>query len=203
MSVLPIRDRKGERRDATRAEILEAAWALARDEGLTGITLRDLGARVGLRAQSLYSYFDSKFAIYDAMFRQGNEELLRRSEALETGTADATAEVALRATAHLFVEFSIEEPARAWLMFLRLIPGFEPSEEAYAPAVRVLSLHMGILERFGIDRPELTDLWTSVIAGLAMQQLANDPGGDRYARLADDAVDMFLAHARAIEGRTR
>ena len=31
-----------------------------------------------MRAQSLYSYFPSKHAIYDAMFAQGNRELLDR-----------------------------------------------------------------------------------------------------------------------------
>ncbi len=38
------------------------------------------------------------------------------------------------------------------------------------------------------------DLWTAVIAGLASQQLANDPGGDRFIRLIDDAVTMFADH---------
>ncbi len=31
-------------------------------------------------------------------------------------------------------------------------------------------------------------------AGLAAQQTANDPGGDRWLRLIDDAVDMYLDH---------
>ena len=38
--------------------------------------MRDLGEAVGMRAQSVYSYFPSKDAIYDAMFRQGYEEFL-------------------------------------------------------------------------------------------------------------------------------
>jgi hypothetical protein len=29
---------------------------------------------------------------------------------------------------------------------------------------------------------------------VASQQLANDPGGDRYIRLIDDAVTMFADH---------
>ena len=35
------------------------------------LTMRDVAARVGLKASSLYSYFDGKSAIYDAMFAQG------------------------------------------------------------------------------------------------------------------------------------
>jgi hypothetical protein len=38
------------------------------------------------------------------------------------------------------------------------------------------------------------DLWTALIAGLVDQQISNDPGGDRWIRLIDDVVTMFLAH---------
>src|SRR3954451_8268783 len=82
MVVEPIRDRRAERREATRAEILDAAWEVVRAEGLAALSLRDLARKVGMQAPSLYSYFDSKHAIYDAMFLQGNLELLERYEAM-------------------------------------------------------------------------------------------------------------------------
>ena len=51
-----------------------------------------------------------------------------------------------------------------------------------------------ILTRAGLRDDADFDLWTAVVAGLASQQLANDPGGDRYLRLIDDAVTMFADH---------
>jgi hypothetical protein len=36
-----------------------------------------------------------------------------------------------------------------------------------------------------------------VVGGLAAQQTANEPGGDRWLRLIDDAVDMFADHVFA------
>ena len=60
-----MRDRRAERREATRAEIIEAAWTLARENGLAGLALKDVAARIGMRPPSLYWYFDSKHAIYD------------------------------------------------------------------------------------------------------------------------------------------
>jgi AcrR family transcriptional regulator len=48
------RDRRAERREATRAEILEAAWELARQQGLAGLSLRDIAAKIGMRPPSLY-----------------------------------------------------------------------------------------------------------------------------------------------------
>ena len=62
------RDRAAERRAATRREILDAAWQLAGERGLAGFTLSDVAGLVGMRAPSLYTHFDSKMAIYDAMF---------------------------------------------------------------------------------------------------------------------------------------
>ena len=74
----PNSDRKARRRQETADEIVAAAWEQVREHGLAGLSMRDLGARVGMRAQSLYSYFASKHEIYDAMFAQGNQEFLER-----------------------------------------------------------------------------------------------------------------------------
>ena len=190
MIEVPMRDRRAERREATKLEILEAAWGLVRAEGLAALTLRDLANKVGMQPPSLYSYFDSKHAIYDALYLQGNLELLRRFEALPE--FDDPAE-SFRASGRLFVGFAIEDPARAQLMFMRTIPGFEPSSESYAVAGQIVELAK---ERFGTAgiNPESFDLWTAIISGLSFQQIANEPGTDRWIRLVDDAVDMFLDH---------
>ena len=64
MTVTPL-DRRSVRREATRAEIVAAAWDIAREQGLSGLSMRDLGERVGMRAQSVYTYFASKDEILD------------------------------------------------------------------------------------------------------------------------------------------
>lgn len=186
----PIRDRRAERREATKLEILEAAWGLVQADGLAALTLRDLASQVGMQPPSLYSYFESKNAIYDALYLQGNLELLRRFEALPHFDDPADS---FRASGRMFVGFAIEDPARAQLMFMRTIPGFEPSPESYGVAVQIVELAK---ERFGIAgiKPESFDLWTAIISGLSFQQIANEPGTDRWIRLVDDAVDMFLGH---------
>ena len=199
MVVEPMRDRRAERREATKAEILAAAWELVRAEGLAALTLRDLAKKVGMQPPSLYSYFDSKNAIYDAMFLQGNLELLRRYEAMPEFDDPADA---FRASARLFVGFGVEDTARAQLMFMRTIPGFEPSPETYAVAVQIVELAKKRFATVGI-KPEYFDLWTGIISGLAFQQIANEPGTDRWVRLVDDAVDMFLDHVSETNKRGR
>ena len=187
------RDRRAERRQATTAEILDAAWAIVRAEGLGALSLRDLARKVGMQAPSLYQYFDSKNAIYDAMFAQGNRELVERVAAMgETGDPEQD----LRRAARLFVEFSVEDPARYQLLFQRTIPGFEPSPESYQLAVGLLQRGAEQLAAAGIDHPQALDLWTAMVGGLSAQQVSNEPGGTRWLDLVDDAVDMFFTYMR-------
>jgi AcrR family transcriptional regulator len=191
MSVTPTRDRRAERRQATRAEILDAAADLIREHGVAALSLRDLGARVGMRAQSLYSYFDSKEAIYDALFQQGATEFLERWRAMVL--TDDPRENVRRGT-RLFFDFCVEDPARYQLLIQRTIPGFEPSPEAYAPSVEALGMTRDLIAAAGASEPRDLDLLTALVTGLVDQQISNEPGGDRWYRLHDEAIDMFFEH---------
>jgi AcrR family transcriptional regulator len=191
MLVEPIRDRRAERREATKAEILGQAWELVRTEGLAGLSLRDLARRVGMRAPSLYSYFESKSAIYDAMYAQGCREYVEREAGLVLiGEPLRDLKVVMR----FFVEFCTEDPVRYQLLFQRTIPGFEPSAESFAISVQSLEALRSHLAEMGIVDPEDIDLLTAVGTGLTDQQISNDPGGDRWTRLVDDAMEMFFDH---------
>ena len=181
-------DQRSERHQATRSEILATAWSLTNEKGLTGWSLRELAAAVGMRAPSLYVYFPAKDHIYDAMFGESYRQLLELSRA--TTLPDEPRE-RLRAIAVMFFDFVMENPARLQLMFWRVIPGFEPSPDAYAPSLQVISVGQKAFAEIGITDPAALDMWTALLSGLITQQASNDPGGDRWLRLLDDAVDMF------------
>ncbi len=180
------------RRSRTRDEILEAAWELCREQGLAGLSLRDLAAHVGMRAPSLYSYFDSKDAIYDAMFAQGQRDL---ADAVPFDTADGTVTRSdLQERARAFFDFCTEDPVRYQLLFQRVLPDFVPSEVSYALAVERLEGAFASLRKAGVTEARHLDLWTAMLSGLTDQQISNDPGGDRWSRLLEEAVDMFCDH---------
>jgi AcrR family transcriptional regulator len=187
----PRRDRRRDRHEATKQEILGTAWSMVRGDGLAALSLRALAHAVDMEPQSLYTYFDSKNALYDRMFADGNLELARRFADAEIRD---DARSALRAVAGIFLKFAVQDQARYQLLFQRTIPGFQPSADSYAIAVEVLVTVRAALARAGIRDEADFDLWTAVVAGLAGQQLANDPGGDRYTRLIDGAVTMFADH---------
>jgi hypothetical protein len=44
---------------------------------------------------------------------------------------------------------------------------------------------------------------TAIVSGLIAQQNANDPGGDRWIRLCDDALEMFFDHFDHHQGGSR
>lgn len=190
MLVIPKRDRVAERREATRAEILEAAWELAQEQGLAEFTLRDLAERVGMRAPSLYTHFESKRAIYDAMFGQAWSDFEQVALA-ELPTLPNAPRAALRRVARVFFDFAVANPARHQLMNQRTIPGFEPSPASYAPSVRVYELGEQIFRDLGLTDQFDNDIWDALIVGLINQQLANDPGGTRWSSLLDRAIDVW------------
>lgn len=49
-----------------------------------------------------------------------------------------------------------------------------------------------ILAAAGHGDSATLDLYTALLTGLASQQISNDPGGDRWSRLVEDAVDRLL-----------
>jgi AcrR family transcriptional regulator len=181
------------RRRSARDAIVEAAWALVGEEGLAGLSLRDLARRAGISTPTVYAYFGSKNAIYDAMFGRAATQFANRMA--EPQESEDPREV-LAATARRFAGFCTADPARYQLLFQRTLPGFEPSPQSYAPAVRALEGLRDVLTRNGITEPRHLDMATALVTGLIDQQVSNDPGGDRWIRLIDESVDMFLAHTQ-------
>jgi AcrR family transcriptional regulator len=191
-------DRRTERRQDTQREIVQASWEVVREHGLAGLSMRDLGDRVGMRAQSIYSYFASKHEIYDAMFLEGYQAFVERMDAAVTDDEIAADPIgATRTAAHAFVEFCTSDPVRYQLLFQRTIPDFTPSPEAYAVALQAYEQMGRQLDAVGVRGQASLDLWTAVLTGLTDQQISNDPGGTRWTQLVDRAVDMLLAESRS------
>jgi AcrR family transcriptional regulator len=179
------------RRRAARDAIVAAAWALVERDGLAALSLRDLAQEAGITTPTVYAYFDSKNAIYDAMFGQAAEHFGAHMAAV-VASGDVRAD--LVAATHRFAAYCIANPARYQLLFQRTIPDFEPSPQSYAHAVAALGRARDRLDKAGISEPRHLDLWTALTTGLVDQQISNDPGGDRWLRLVEEAVDMFLTH---------
>jgi AcrR family transcriptional regulator len=202
----PLPNTPRERRRAqTREEILDAALAVMTEQGVSALNLTEVARRVGLRQPSLYQYFDSRTAVYDALFERGmraHHDLL----AAAIGAADAGWPAA-RAAAWANVRFAMNHPALTQLLFAGAVPGFVPSERAYRPSLRTYELTRSAIAS-AVQHHHLhptaasergVALFVALIAGISVQQHANDPGASieegRYIPLLlDPALDMYAAY---------
>lgn len=183
-----IRTRKRER---TRAEIVDAAWDLARRDGVAALSLQELAANLGMRAPSLYHYFASKNALYDAMYAEGMQQFAAR---IQASRASSDPRRALRNRTRAFVDTAVADPARFELLFHRPVPGFVPSPEHLQLGLTHLARTRELAEAAGLRGERAFDLLMATTRGLISMQLANEPGGNRWTRLVDDAVNMLVDH---------
>jgi AcrR family transcriptional regulator len=187
------------RRADKTAEIVAAAWTLARADGIAGVTLHGLARVVGMRQPSLYVYFDSKLELYDAMFADGNRQLLERLDAV---TFSPEPREALKQWLNAFAAFGNEDIELYQLLFHRPIPGFAPSAESYALAEKVLGGLYMLVRAAGITEQGDMDCIVAITAGVTDAQISNDPGGDRWLRHLNRLVDL-LADDVIARGRTQ
>jgi AcrR family transcriptional regulator len=190
MVAVPKRDRKAERREATRREILGAAWEIAHEGGLTGVTLREIAARIGMQPPSLYSHFASKNAIYDAMFGQAWHDFHAVLER-EAASFPADPRGRLVALATTYFDFAVSDLERHQLMDMPMLRDFTPTEEAYRPAMECYEVMRSVLNQIGIRQQADLDIYTALTGGFVNQQLANDPKGDRWRVLLPRALGLL------------
>jgi AcrR family transcriptional regulator len=174
------------------AGIVECAWKLAREHGIAGVSLHALAREVGIRQPSLYGYFDSKDALYDAMFADGNRQLLEHLDAL---TMSQDPRAALKQLLRAFTGFALEDPARYELLFQRHVPGFSPSPASYALAEEVLGRAQSVMQAAGVTHQGDIDCIIAVTGGVMEAQLSNEPGGTRWVRHLNRLVDLLVDDA--------
>jgi AcrR family transcriptional regulator len=177
-------DRRARRRQDTIKEILDIAEDVMTEEGVNGLSLAEVARRLGVQPPSIYKYFPSLMAIYDAVFVRGqleHLEVMRRAMAgAEPGLAALTA--GLEASGR----WLLANRASAQLLFWRPVPSFEPSPEAFAPSVEMVNLQRAALAdavaagQLGsdADSDDAVYLVSTLISGVLSMAMANEPDLD-------------------------
>jgi len=96
--------------------LVEAALVTIREEGVQALTLRSVGARLGVSRTALYRHFDDKQAL---LARVAAEGFKRFHEALATAVARASAKRAnpMPAMAAAYMRFALSNPSHYQTMF--------------------------------------------------------------------------------------
>jgi AcrR family transcriptional regulator len=195
-------DRRTLRHQQTRSEILDHALQIMAEDGVAGLTMARLARALGIRPPSLYKYYPSLLAVYDALFRRGQ---LANLEALRDGMRDAEPGLdavagAMEATAR----WAVANPILAQLLFWRPVPGYQPSAEAFAPARHIVDELRNALAdaaaRGQVHPDAATDAGMELLSimhfGVISQHLANDAGRDwdhgRYTRRHREILALFV-----------
>ncbi|MFP5219407.1 MAG: TetR/AcrR family transcriptional regulator [Actinomycetes bacterium] len=190
------------RRTAVTEALLDHAVDVMTESGVGALSISEVARRGGMRGPSVYKYFPSLHAVYDALFARGLRLMV---EALDDALAREPAGIGrVRAGAVAVVRWCTENPALAQLMFWRVVPGFAPSDDVFAASVASMQRlrdELAAAVRLGeLDDDAVTDdalrLFTVLLSGLISQQLANEPGVpfDRgaFTRLTESALDLFF-----------
>lgn len=212
MASLPVPtappDRRLRRRQETIEEVLDVAAEIMSEQGVAGLSIGEIARRMGMRPPSLYVYFPSKNALYDALFARGARSICDAMTPVHLAVRGraATLEQVLLPDAEAFVRWTLENPAYSQLLFWRPVPGFAPSSDAFAPAVELLEQgreRFAELQRAGLVRDDVgADVvqrdWTILISGVVSQQLSNAPDESfeegRFTGAIPGLVSMFARH---------
>ncbi|GAB4327579.1 MAG: hypothetical protein Kow0010_11120 [Dehalococcoidia bacterium] len=184
--------------------ILHAGRQVMREDGVAALNLAEVARRVGVSAPSLYEYFESKDALYDALFRLGVRLWAERVEALRSSEFETPWDFLL-AVFEAYLDFADDHPEMYQLIHERPVPGFVPSPESLAESVRLTEIGAEALAEWA-DRGELApgvppdqafDLVIAVMHGLTGGHVANEPGNrspdSRFRRLVPPALELFRA----------
>jgi len=109
------------------AALLTSAADLLESEGPDALSVRRIAAAAQVAPMGVYNHFHSKSGIVEALFIQGFERL--RSAMASIAEIQDPAE-ALREGGRRYRALALAHPMAYQLMFLRAVPGFEPSDEA-------------------------------------------------------------------------
>ncbi len=170
------------RKPLTREAILDAAIELLDREGLAGLSMRKLGAAVGVEAMSLYNHVPNKDALLDGI----HERILLSLEAPTHAR-----------TWQSFVRHHALALDRALLAHPNAIPLFATRPAATAASMDRLERYLEVLSRAGfkpIEALSIVQLVAQLVVGHAMWTTGVD-----IVLIEDDAPPHVKQASRALE----
>jgi len=195
--------RRERNREEMRRAIMNAARAVMREQGVAALSLREVARRVKLQAPSLYAYFPSKMALYDALFLEGIRTY--RTYRSQSVPHQGSFREMLGAWLEGYMRFAQKHPDLYQLCFERPVPGFVPSAASMKESIDGLTQFEGELAAMiaagqvnpGLPTNQARDLLIAMSHGLTSQHMANEPhlpvGTGRYGGLIPFAVALFEA----------
>lgn len=156
-----------------RRALLDEALATIRTEGVDGLTLREIGARLGVSRTALYRHFADKRALLAAVATEGFRTL--RQQLVAAWEEGGRGRAAFDAMGVAYVRFAVANPSHCRAMFGGFVNGRAPEPELDTEArgaFQALVDALAALQREGLVRGGdtamvATHVW-AVVHGVAM-----------------------------------
>jgi AcrR family transcriptional regulator len=164
-----------------RRALLDEALATIRKQGVSGLTLREIGARVGVSRTALYRHFADKAALLTAVATEGFRTL--RQHLLTEWDEGGQNRTAFQAMGGAYISFAVNNPSHYRVMFGSFVDLEERDPELAVEAAGAFQALVDALARLqheGFVRGDDTVLMArfvwSVVHGVAMLSIDNNLG---------------------------
>jgi AcrR family transcriptional regulator len=189
----------------TRTEILAAARRAFEEAGETGLSVRDVAARVGLTPMAIYRHFENRQALLDALVLEAIDEWRRRVASI----APCAPLEWLQKIGDAYLDFALRQPRKFEAAFLVSSPtALRYPDDFLAGGSSAVTLQLRLIKQVtGRGRGERiapADLLV-IIAGLSqglitLYRAGRIAGGERkfralYRRAMDNCVRSFAVEA--------
>jgi AcrR family transcriptional regulator len=156
--------------------LLTSAEEILESEGPDGLSVRRIAAAAGVAPMGVYNHFDSKFGIVEALYVQGFQRLAEAMEAM--AQIDDPAHALLEG-ARAYRALALAHPMSYQVMFMRAVPGFEPSDPALTSCTRGFDHLVATVQRamwagaIAPDSPTETAqmIWASIHGWVSLELL--------------------------------
>ena len=156
--------------------VVDAALRIIAADGAESMTVRRLASEADVAAMSIYNRFGDMHGVFDAVFTHGFTEFTDALQS-ECPTPDPVGD--LHRMGRSYRRFALANPDLYAFMFLRVVPGLEPSEDSMLAAARSFDvLHTAVIRsldagRFRPADPSVVaqEIWSTCHGAVALELL--------------------------------
>jgi AcrR family transcriptional regulator len=183
---------------AARDAIFAAGLRLLATEGHEALTVRRVAAEAGCSTIGVYTWFGGKDGLIDAIFQSGFQSF---ADALEAARPLRGPLGRARAQAKVYRSWALANPMHYQVMFLKVMPGFLPTDEALIAGARSFDALLGAVSE-AASKGELRSkdlhgvamtLWAAVHGLVSLELVGTRPDTGRSDRdLADRSYRILI-----------
>ncbi len=181
----------------TRDAIIAVAREILAADGLDGLSLRRIGAQLGVTAPALYAHVDDKLDLLRGVAELEFERLIERFDAIEA--TDPVEQIRRQAAA--YVEHARDDPALFHVMFL-FRPDWtpQPAAEELPAASKAFARGAAAIEAAMLSGALRTEdpllvaiaIWAAAHGTASVLLAGIDLGAEYEARVIDTVIDNLL-----------